>query len=364
MEEESHIIDPEGEVVIIVHNPNAPFAVWNDENAPVDEPADSQKSDDTADEPMLSSSDSEASNDEPANGSVDEVDSIPSKADIRIQLSAKHLMLASPVFKKALTGKWKEGSTFVGTGSVEITTESWDVEAFLILFRILHCQHHKLPKRVSLELAAKIAVLADYYECNDLVGFIRDAWITCLREELPTTYSRNLILWLWVAWYFNIPMKFKKATSIAMSQSKDEINPLDLPVPARIIYEMNQKRQQAICKIILQLQREREAFMTGSKGCNFVCSSIMLGSLTKQMLSKGLLESEVKFYYKGCNVTGLTKDVQSFVAPNWVFPDWSVLIYGHQGGYVNHKCPHSSFSLLGGSGDKVEGLKLKQFLAN
>jgi hypothetical protein len=88
---------------------------------------------------------------------------------------------------------------------------------------------------VSLELAAKIAVLADYYECNDLVGFIRDAWITCLREELPDTYTRNLILWLWVSWYFNMPMKFKKATSIAMSQSKDEINALELPIPARII---------------------------------------------------------------------------------------------------------------------------------
>ncbi|GIC87613.1 uncharacterized protein Aud_003998 [Aspergillus udagawae] len=359
MEEGTHIIDPEGEVIIIVHNPNAPFAVWNDESAQVEEPVNSQKLD-KADEPMLSSdSDSEASNHEPANGSVDKVNSIPSKADVRIQVSAKHLMLASPVFKKALTGKWKEASTFVGTGSVEMTTESWDIEAVLILLRILHCQHHKLPKRVSLELAAKIAILADYYECNDLVGFIRGAWITCLREELPSTYSRNLILWLWVAWYFNIPMKFKKATSIAMSQSKDEINALQLPIPARIIYEMNRKRQQTICKIILQLQREREAFMTGSKGCSFECSSIMLGSLTKQMLSKGLLESEVEFYYRGFNVTDLIKSVQSFLAPNW-----RVSIYSHQQGYINHNCPHSSFSRLGGSGDTVEGLKLKQFLVN
>ncbi|GIK05968.1 hypothetical protein Aspvir_010085 [Aspergillus viridinutans] len=359
MEEGIHIIDPEGEVIIIVHNPNAPFAVWTDESAQVEAPADSEKSDKVVPAMIEFDSDSEASNDEPANGSVDEVNSVPSKPDVRIQVSAKHLMLASPVFKRALTGKWKEGSTFVGTGSVEITTESWDVEAFLILLRILHCQHHKLPKRVSLELAAKIAVLADYYECNDLVGFIRDAWITCLREELPSTYSRTLILWLWVAWYFNIPTKFKKATSIAMSQSKDEINALELPIPARIIYEMNQKRQQAICKIILQLQRECEAFMRGSKGCSFECSSIMLGSLTKQMLSEGLLESEVKFYYKGCNVTGLIKSVQSFVAPNW-----RASIYRHQTGYIDHKCPHSSFSLLEGSGDTLEGLKLKQFLVN
>lgn len=81
----------------------------------------------------------DSSDEESANGSVEEEDSIPPKADVRIQVFAKHLMLASPVFKKALTGKWKEGSTFVGTGSVEITTEGWDVEAFLILLRILHC---------------------------------------------------------------------------------------------------------------------------------------------------------------------------------------------------------------------------------
>ncbi|EAL89219.1 hypothetical protein KXW98_007327 [Aspergillus fumigatus] len=360
MEEENHIIDPDGEVIIIVHNPNARFAVWHDENAPAGESAEPQKLDGIAYEPMFpSDSHSDASNDEPVNGSVGKLARIPSEADVRIQVSAKHLMLASPVFKKALTGKWKEGSTFVGTGSVVITTEGWDVEAFLILLRILLCQHHKLPKRVSLELAAKIAVLADYYQCNDLVGFIRDAWITCLREELPVTYSRNLILWLWISWYFNMPLKFKKATSVAMSQSKDKIDALELPIPARIIYEMNQKRQQAICRIILQLQQERDAFMTGTKGCNFECRSIMLGSLTGQMYKKGLLESEVKFYYKGCNVQDLTKSVQSFVAPKW-----RPAAFNGPGGYAIHQCPHSSFSLPSGSGNTVEGLKLKQFLVN
>jgi hypothetical protein len=44
MDEGTHIIDPDGEVVIIVHNPYAPFAVCNDENAPAEEPADSRES--------------------------------------------------------------------------------------------------------------------------------------------------------------------------------------------------------------------------------------------------------------------------------------------------------------------------------
>jgi hypothetical protein len=44
MEEGTHIIDPEGEVIIIVHNPNAPFAVWNDECTQVEEPVNSRES--------------------------------------------------------------------------------------------------------------------------------------------------------------------------------------------------------------------------------------------------------------------------------------------------------------------------------
>lgn len=64
----------------------------------------------------------------------------------------------------------------------------------------------------------------------------------------------------------------------------------------------------------------------------------MLGSLTGQMYKKGLLESEVKFYYKGCNVQDLTKSVQSFVAPKW-----RPAAFNGPGGYAIHQCPHSFF---------------------
>lgn len=44
MEEETYIIDPDGEVIIIVRNPNAPFAVWKDESAQAEKPAASGES--------------------------------------------------------------------------------------------------------------------------------------------------------------------------------------------------------------------------------------------------------------------------------------------------------------------------------
>lgn len=101
---------------------------------------------------------------------------------------------------------------------------------------------------------------------------------------------------------------------------------------------MNQKRQQAICKIILPLQQEREAFMTGAKGCIEACKAIMFGSLTRQMQSRGLLESQFQYYYKGFNVSGLTKSVQSISAPKWR------TAYSMDPGH--HECPHSSLSFL------------------
>ncbi|KAH1593410.1 hypothetical protein KXX34_003071 [Aspergillus fumigatus] len=38
----------------------------------------------------------------------------------RIQVSAKHLTLASPIFKETLSGRWKEGLRLLKEGSVEI----------------------------------------------------------------------------------------------------------------------------------------------------------------------------------------------------------------------------------------------------
>ncbi|KAE8389727.1 hypothetical protein BDV23DRAFT_172906 [Aspergillus alliaceus] len=102
----------------------------------------------------------------------------------RIKVSAKHLILVSPAFKKILTG-----------GSVEITTENWDPEALLILLRILHFQLHIVPRRLILELNAK--------------------------------------LWLWISCLFQLRTKFKEATSISMSQSNGWIASSGLPIQSQ-----------------------------------------------------------------------------------------------------------------------------------
>ncbi|KAE8378835.1 hypothetical protein BDV26DRAFT_280731 [Aspergillus bertholletiae] len=153
----------------------------------------------------------------------------------RLQVSARHLILASPVFKAALSENWKKRADPLKNGAVEITTSGWDLEALVILMTILHARSQDLPQEIGLELLAKLAVLADYYQCQPFVQYFAEKWIEALKVNFPSKYSRDSILWVWVSWTFNQSTEFTKSTSIAILQSNGIITNLGLPIPGKII---------------------------------------------------------------------------------------------------------------------------------
>lgn len=152
-----------------------------------------------------------------------------------IQVSAKHLIFASTTFRKILTGGWKESFNYLEKGVVEITVDGWDIEALLIFLRVIHCQHRNVPRYLDLEMLAKIAVLEDYYGCEEALSIWTDIWINNHPKNIPTTYSKKSILWLWISWFFKLPDHFREATSIIMSQSSHVFNSQGLPIPERIL---------------------------------------------------------------------------------------------------------------------------------
>ena len=157
----------------------------------------------------------------------------------RIQVSAKHLMLASPFFKRLLTGGWKESVTYFQKGSVEIIADGWDIEALMILLRAIHGKYRDIPRKLPLEMLAKVAVIADYYECREVLDLLAEVWIEKMDEKIPSATSRDLVLWLWISWFFRLPEEFQSSTSIAMSQSYGCIDTLELPIPEDITGESN-----------------------------------------------------------------------------------------------------------------------------
>ncbi|KNG85439.1 hypothetical protein ANOM_007924 [Aspergillus nomiae NRRL 13137] len=119
----THVIDPNGDVMIILQNANKDFGSFSEEPNP-------KKKRKT-----------------------------PQNPEFRILVSSSHLTSVSPVFKSALDGTWKEGHALRTAGSVNITVDGWDLEALLILLRICHCKNDQIPRTLSLELLAKVTVL-------------------------------------------------------------------------------------------------------------------------------------------------------------------------------------------------------------
>ncbi|KAL4912351.1 hypothetical protein BDW62DRAFT_216437 [Aspergillus aurantiobrunneus] len=413
MDRPTHVIDPDGEVIIILRNADSPFAepsknmiAYGFNNTvpepnnnirdtaeeidhpeecmetpkstlrgkkkkkkgnkkvqaplepislPIEEPPAVTDEPAAAEEPHAVTDEPPAVTDEPAAAEGPAGAGINEQQEevcFRIQVSAKHLILASPVFKKILTGGWKESVTYLQKGSVEITAESWDVEALLILLRIIHCQYYQIPRKLTLEMLAKVALLADYYDCREAVDILGHIWINALEENVPLTYCRDLILWLWVSCFFQLHAQFKEATSTAMSWSNNRIDSLGLPIPDDVIRSMDDRRQGAIAGLVLRLHETRDELLSGSRGCTFECSSIMYGALTKQMQSNALLWPEPAVPFPNLNYSILVQRVLSFTSPEWYGPSYHYSRY-------QHSCLHSSFkSLFGGLNHTIEGLSL------
>ncbi|KAH8751607.1 hypothetical protein F5883DRAFT_434009, partial [Diaporthe sp. PMI_573] len=76
--------------------------------------------------------------------------------------ASKHLKSASPVFKAMLDGNWKE-SNLTSDLYYTLYASDWDTEALQIIMDVMHSRSRRVPRSITLELLAKIAVLVDYY---------------------------------------------------------------------------------------------------------------------------------------------------------------------------------------------------------
>jgi hypothetical protein len=223
MEKQFHEIDPEGDIIIRLGASNSAFATWHGE--PDDPPSTLPRfPSENVDEP------------EPELAELEHSDK---DFSVEIRVSSRHLILASPQAKRMLEGAWKEPSTLKLQGSLALEEKDWDVEALLILMNILHCRNKSVPRKISLEMFVRVAVLVDYYECYEAVEIYSDMWLEHLREELPATYCKELVLWICVSWIFRQSAEFGMATSVALQHSKGPIQTMELPIPERIVRKLS-----------------------------------------------------------------------------------------------------------------------------
>ncbi|WQF90361.1 hypothetical protein CDEST_15375 [Colletotrichum destructivum] len=258
-----HKIDPEGDVLLILHTPCAPFAVWDvseetsiqDLNAWFALPTQGSIFQDQFDTDIPSEVEApepvpvwdgeplavEMPPSEECEAKKDSCGDEPHKApntdtsSVRFLLSSRHLILASRYFNTKLKGPWVEASVSGADGRRHIEASDWDDQAFLLFMRVLHGLNNEVPRKVSLEMLAKIAVLVDYYDCCEAVDLAAHIWIDSLKGSLPLGCNRDLILWILISRVFHQPDIFLSVTKTAIQESRAPLPTLELPISVGVI---------------------------------------------------------------------------------------------------------------------------------
>lgn len=167
---------------------------------------------------------------------VEPVSSTKREAILTLRLSSRHLILSSRYFERMLTNNWKERDSLNRHGHSAVEMENWDPEALSIVMNIVHHRIRQIPRRVELELLAKIAILVDYLDCVEAVEPFPEMWIKEV-DKTPEKYGRELVLWIMICWVFqrSASGRLKNLTTIALEQSRGPIKTLGLPIPGSLV---------------------------------------------------------------------------------------------------------------------------------
>lgn len=127
-----------------------------------------------------------------------------SLGELQVTVSSKHLALAFPYFNGMLMGRWLESARCAdGLRHVLLNEdEGFDPDALMISMDIIHGKNKKVPRAVDLDMLAKISVLVDYFQCDESLEVWIQLWIKELVKSFPTSFNRDLVLWILVCSIF------------------------------------------------------------------------------------------------------------------------------------------------------------------
>ncbi|CAN9267634.1 unnamed protein product [Alternaria alternata] len=358
-----HVIDPDPDTVLILRNPCTTFAPWDSEEKPQspvvrvskkERKKKSKRRVDSLNPPEhypslaldgLAVNSSETfpedgfggSNGSAGASSASEVAPSltthkepvePEEESIHYHVSSRHLMLASPVFKRALN---RDGFTESVRNEIDgffhVQASDWDPEAFLIVLQILHGRNKQVPRKVSLDMLAKIAILEDYYTFGESLDVFTEMWVQeLMKVSVPKVYCRDLVLWIWVAWLFDKDQQFKQATTVAIKQSTEALRTLHLPIPAILSDEIDNTRYQAIEFVIEALHDRLERYRSADYVCpsdanqSFMCGSFLFGSLTKELSRLELMSPRPEVPFPGLSFNR-TCELVGAMQSRWWYSD-------------------------------------------
>ncbi|KAJ1325459.1 hypothetical protein MN608_08652 [Microdochium nivale] len=308
--------DPDGDVELVLRDPDGLRREWPAGYMDQQQPP-----------PLTQAQDDRTVDNDPQNADDEDEDTQERPAK-RFRVSSRHLSLASPVFQQMLNGPWKEAAlaTAGGGDRRKIEASEWDTEATVILMDIIHGHFSQVPRAVSLELLAKIAILVDYYKCHEIVCLFSSMWIADLkkREAVSSSlaaaggaaglhggpvrtstgggilsvpgggpaWAEEYFLWLFVSWVFGDEQLFSRMADTCVRSSPLPVSAIVFPLPEDMLDALDSTRDVAIEQVLSGIDQLRNELCEGRANCpyglQYECSSMLLGALMKGVRSLGL----------------------------------------------------------------------------
>ncbi|KAK4150498.1 hypothetical protein C8A00DRAFT_17989 [Chaetomidium leptoderma] len=320
-----HTMDPSGDTIFTLNDPNDLFAVLHDDLIPATEETASSF-------PAIEAVEQASAEEGKEEGKKD--NAAPNSITFRV--SSHHLILASPIFKAALTGGWKEGDT--STGELQYSTNGWDTEAMTIVLNALHGHYLRVPMTVTLEMLAKIATIVDYYAVHEAMQLLRMFWIDHLSKALliTTCSKRDSALWICVSCVFGDAGIFMHVTQVAIQYGQGDISSLGLPIPPAVVDRVNKQRRDLVDTISAGLHDLKQGFIDGREGCNIPCRTMQLGALIQGMNDVKLLDHLPGNHFEDFSLSKLVRGVGAIKCPIWCDHD--------SGRHEVHQCAEAATS--------------------
>ncbi|QPC76728.1 hypothetical protein HYE68_007480 [Fusarium pseudograminearum] len=213
--------------------------------------------------------------------------SSPGQVEIRVLVSGRHLKIGSDYFTELFSSP-RAGQLIGYSGLYEIQARGWDPVAHQTVLAILHGYHKDVPKSPSIELLAELTMVVNHYGCHESVEPHAKVWLEHLRSNLPTEYGSDCILSIAISWVFDDQDIFQKMTELALTHSHGLIKVEDdrLPLPDGLLNEINASRE-CYLEFMASATLDLYNFLREEQGGCKTCSTMMLGTLTKEMFKLG-----------------------------------------------------------------------------
>ena len=117
---------------------------------------------------------------------------------------------------------------------MELRITGADPNAVRILLNIMHGRSRLVPRRVNLDLLTELAVLVDYFQCEEAVNAFGEWWMEALKPSIQNTFYQQTVKWIFVSWVFRNEEIFNTVTRTAQRKGKRDMPTFGIPIPPNI----------------------------------------------------------------------------------------------------------------------------------